>query len=248
MRNRLKILGYALLVVGLGFAVAGGVAYTRVQDGYGSLQAFSEAQNVTLSYNEDGQLIDRGTTEGADAIMSLLVDDWDYPVVSSDLDPNNTLVNTGTEYMYQMATVAYHTLHGTQSVTLDEGVEYNGEFFAAGTYDVPVDGKYWTDFDRMHPLEGPARAQAWTGTVHGLVGELGVGTVTHSTLQMGLTLAGVLAGLGLTFLLTGAGLVWSMRAKDPEVPDNVDLPETLEVPDTVPDAFLDTEKVEATVG
>ena len=248
MRNRLKILGYALLVVGLGFAVAGGVAYTRVQDGYGSLQAFSEAQNVTLSYNEDGQLIDRGTTEGADAIMSLLVDDWDYPVVSSDLDPNNTLVNTGTEYMYQMATVAYHTLHGTQSVILDEGVEYNGEFFAAGTYDVPVDGKYWTDFDRMHPLEGPARAQAWTGTVHGLVGELGVGTVTHSTLQMGLALAGVLAGLGLTFLLTGAGLVWSMRAKDPEVPDNVDLPETLEVPDTVPDAFLDTEKVEATVG
>ena len=33
------------------------MAYTKVQDGYTSLQAFSEAQNVELSYNEDGQLL-----------------------------------------------------------------------------------------------------------------------------------------------------------------------------------------------
>lgn len=231
MRKRLAKLGYALLVIGLAFAVAGGVAYFRVQDGYDSLEAFSEAQNVTLSYNDDGQLIDRGTTEGADAIMALLTEDWNYPVVSGDLDPNDPLVNTGTEYMYQMATIVQHTLHGTQEVVLAEDVEYNGEFFAAGTYEVDVDGKYWTDFDRRHPLEGAVRGQAWSGTVHGLVGELGVGTVTHSTLQMGLAMSGLFAGLGLTLVLTGTGLVWSMRAKDDE--------DSIEVPDTIPESFLE---------
>lgn len=219
MKNRLAKLGIALLVVGMGFVIAGGVAYVRVQDGYDSLQSFSAAQNVELSYNEDGQLTDRGTTEGADAILTLLQDEWQYPVVDGDLDANDPLVNTGTEYMYQMATVAFHVLHGTQEVTLAEDVEFNGELFEAGTYDVAVDGRYWTDFDRTHPLEGPARGQAWTGTVHGLVGELGVGTVTHSTLQMGLALSGLMAGLGLTFLMTGAGMVWVTRSKELEVPE-----------------------------
>lgn len=227
MRKRLAILGYALLAVGLAFVVAGGVAYTRVQDGYDSLQAFSEAQGVELSYNEDGQLIDRGTTEGADAIMATLTDDWKFPVVESDLDPNDPMVNTATEYMYQMATVSYHVLHGTQTITLAEDVEYNGEVFLAGTYDFDVEGRYWTDFDRQHPIEGAARAQAWTGTVHALIGELGVGTVTHSTLQMGLALAGLFAGVGATFILSGAGLAWAARTKDEN-----------DIPDTVPEAFL----------
>ena len=228
MRSRLAKLGIALVVIGMGFAVGGGVAYTRVQEGYDSLQAFSEAQNVELSYNDEGQLIDRGTTEGADAIMELLRDDWNYPVVEGDLDPNDPLVNTGTEYMFQMATVAYHVLDGTQEVVLAEDVEYNGELFTAGTYDVPVDGRYWTGFDRQHPLEGPARELAWTGTVHGLVGELGVGTVTHSTLQMGLGLSGLLAGLGLTFMLSGAGLFWATKGKEFDVPNVV--PEGLAEP------------------
>ena len=115
LRKPLGLLGVFLIVVGLGFFVGGGYAYSQVQGGYGSLQAFSEAQNVELSYNEDGQLIDRGTTEGADAIMSLLVDDWAYPVVEGDLDPNDPLVNTGTEYMFQMATIVYHVINGEQT-------------------------------------------------------------------------------------------------------------------------------------
>ncbi len=200
-------------MLGVGFLVAGGVAYAKVQDGYDSLQAFSAAQNVELTYNEDGQLTDRGETEGATAIMSLLKDEWKYPVVESDLDPNDPLVNTASEYMYQMATISYHVLHGTQTVTLDEDVEYNGEVFKAGTYEFDVDGKYWTGFDREHPIEGIAREQAWSGTAHGLIGELGVGTVTHSALQMGLALSGILAGLGLTVLIAGLGLVWAGRAK-----------------------------------
>jgi hypothetical protein len=234
MRKRLQLVGGFLAIAGLGFGIASAVAYAKVQDGYGSLQAFSEAQNVTLNYNDDGQLVDRGETEGAEAIMSLLKDDWNYPVVESDLDPDNPLVNTATEYMYQMATVAYHTLHGTQTVVLAEDVTTDdGEFFPAGTYEFPVEGRYWTGFDRSNPIEAAAREQAWTGTAHGLVAELGVGTVTHSTLQMGLALAGLFAGLGLVLMVSGAGLIWAARSKD------------IKVPDTIPEAFT-VERLEGT--
>lgn len=224
MASRLRTLGIVLTVIGLIFVVAGGVAFVKVQDGYGSLQAFSEAQNVTLTYNEDGQLIDRGTTEEAEAIMGLLTNDWAYPVVTSDLDPNDPLVNTASEYMFMMATIGYHVLHGTQTVVLTEDAEYEGELFTAGTYDVAVDGRYWTDFDRAHPTDGPARSQAWSGTAHGLFGELGVGTVTHSVLQLGLAMAGTLAAIGLTTIVAGLGLVWASR---PQKKEREDLPEQL---------------------
>ena len=210
-RNRLQTVGIVLAVIGLVFLVAAGVAYAKVQDGYGSLQSFSEAQNVTLSYNDDGQLVDRGTTEGAEAIMTMLTEDWGYKVVGGDLDPNDPLVNTATEYMYQMAVIGYHIMHGTQTVVLAEDVEYNGEVFAAGTYEFEVDGRYWTDFNRSHPLEGPARSQAWSGTAHGLFAELGVGTVTHSVLQIGLAIAAAFGAIGGMAILTGLGLVWVGR-------------------------------------
>ena len=226
MKNRLGVIGIGLIVAGSAFVVAGGIAYAKVQDGYDSLQAFSEKQNVTLTYNENGQLTDRGTTEGADAIMALLTQDWKYPVVKSDFDPNDPLVNTATEYMYQMATIAHHTLDSTQTVVLPEPVTTDaGTTYAAGTYTFPVDGRYWTAFDRSNPIEAAAREQAWSGTVHGLVAELGVGTVTASTLQMGLALAGLFAGVGLVFMLAGGGLIWAGRGNK------------VVVPDTVPEAF-----------
>ena len=219
MSKRLQIVGIVLAVFGLGFVLGGGYAYLQVQDGYDSLQAFSEAENVTLSYNEDGQLVDRGTTEGASAIMLLLTapaeeGGWAYPVIKADLDPNDPLVNTATEYMFQMATIGYHTLHSTQTVVLTEDVEYEGVLYAAGTYEFDVDGRYWSDFDRQHPIEGPARSQAWSGTAHALFGTLGVGTVTASTLQLAQAVAFVLLGLGLVFMVTGGGLFWSGRGKE----------------------------------
>ena len=213
MTKRLQTLGIVLALIGVGFLVGGGVAFAKVQDGYGSLQAFSETQNVELSYDKEGQLVDRGATEGAQAIMTLLTEDWDYAVVKSDLDPDDPLVNTATEYMFQMATIAYHVLHETQTVVLQEDVEYKGEAFPAETYEFDVDGRYWTDFDREHPIEGPARELAWTGTAHGLIAELGVGAVTHSALQMGLAITGILEGVGLTILLAGLGLFWAGRSK-----------------------------------
>jgi len=218
MINRLTKLGIVLTIFGLAFMVGAGYAFVKVQEGQRSLQAFSEAQGVKLTYNEQGQLTDRGEVEGAQAIMRLLTQDWAYPVQAGELDPNDPLVNTASEYMFQMATVAYHTLHGTQTVVLTEDVEYNGELFKAGTYEFAVDGRYWNDFDRLHPIEGPARAQAWTGVAHALIAELGVGTATASSLQMGLGVAGLFAGVGFTFILAGLGLVWATRPETVKAP------------------------------
>ncbi|MDH3300813.1 MAG: hypothetical protein OES24_09930 [Acidimicrobiia bacterium] len=215
MSKKLKGLGTVLAVIGAICLIASGVALYRTQQGMDALQKFSEAQNVTLSYDDDGNLIDRGTTEGADAIMTMLTDEWGYPVLNSEFDPDDPVVNTASEYMFQMATIVYHVRNGTQTVVLDEDVEYNGETFAAGTYEFEVDGRYWTDFDRQHPIEGPAREQAWSGTVHGLVGELGVGVVTHTSIQVGYALSGVLAILGLLSMLTGLGMFW--MAREPEI-------------------------------
>jgi len=218
MTARLRGLGIVLGILGFAFVIAGGYAFFKVQEGTASLNAFSAAQNVTLSYNEDGQLIDRGETAGAEAIMALLTDDWGYPVVASELDPDDPIVNTASEYMYQMATVAYHTLYGETTVVLPQDVEYNGEQFTAGEYTFVNDGRYWADFDRAHPIEGPARAQIWTGVAHAIIAELGVGTVTAQALQLGLAVAGLFVGIGATFLLTGAGLVWAARPEKAAVP------------------------------
>jgi hypothetical protein len=216
--KRLRGLGIVLAVIGFAFVAAGAFAFIKTQEGSKSLNAFSAAQGVQLSYNEDGQLVDGGETEGAVAIMSLLKDDWGYPVVDSDLNPNDPIVNTASEYMFQMATIAEHTLTGVQTVVLTEPVDYLGKTYAAGTYEFPVDGRYFSDFDRLNPIEGPAREQAWSGTAHALIGELGVGTVTATALQMGLALAGLFAGLGATLILTGAGLVWATRLETVPVP------------------------------
>jgi hypothetical protein len=214
MADRLRKLGIVMTVIGVLFAMGGIYAFNQVQAGYSSLEAFSEAQGVELSYNEDGQLVDRGTTEGAAEIMTLLEDDWGYPVNHSDLDPNDPLVNTATEYMFQMATIGQHVLHGTQTIVLTEPAEYNGETFEAGVYEVDVSGRYWTAFDRSHPLDGPARGQAWSGTVHGLFGELGVGTVTASVLQLGQGISALIFGLGLTLSLLGIGMFWVGKGKE----------------------------------
>ena len=244
-KKPLGLLGIFLVLVGVGYFVGAGVAYSKVQGGYGSLEAFSKAQNVELSYNDQGQLVDRG--EPATGIMTLLKDDWNFPVVESDLDPKNPLVNTATEFMYQMATISYHTLNGTQHVVLaeadltgDDGkvastFDCNGEqvavptpFPADGvTCDFKVDGRYWTGFDRSIPVQAQARDKAWSGTAHALVAELGVGAATHSTLQLALGVAALLAGLGVVCTVMGAAFIWDTRKKG-----------KLIVPDTIPESFV----------
>ena len=211
MYSRFKVVGLALIIAGIVFVGVGGYTYLKTQEGAASLQAFSAAQDVKLTYNDQGQLTDRGETKGATAIMGLLTRDWGYTVNPAELDPNDPVVNTASEYMYQMATIAYHTLNGTQSVVLTKPAEYNGKTYAAGTYEVPVAGRYWSQFDRSDPLDGKAREQAWTGTAQALIAELGVGSVTASALQMGFGIAAIAASLGLVFILFGIGVVWAAR-------------------------------------
>ena len=61
MASRLRITGVGLIIVGIVALIAAGYAYMQVQAGQDALNGFSAAQNVTLSYNEDGELIDRGS-------------------------------------------------------------------------------------------------------------------------------------------------------------------------------------------
>jgi hypothetical protein len=212
MEKRLQRLGLGLVLIGIAFFAAGGYTYVKTQAGAHALQSFSVAQNVTLKYNDQGQLVDGGKTEGAAAIMSLLTNDWGYAVDASELNPNDPLVNTASEYMYQMATISYHTLHAATTVTFPADVVVDGKVVqAAGTYDFQNDGKYWTGFNRTNPIEGAAREKVWTGTALALIGELGVSSVTASTLQMGLGLAILFALVGGTVVLTGLGLVWATR-------------------------------------
>ena len=219
MNGRFKKLGIVLAVFGFAFIAAGGYAFIRTQDGAKSLQAFSAAQGVKLTYNQDGQLTDRGKTEGAAAIMSLLTNDWGYKVDMSELNPNDPLVNTASEYMYQMATIAHHTLDSVQTVVLTKDVTAaDGTVYKAGSYEFNVDGRYWAQFNRANPIEAAAREQAWTGTAHALIAELGVGSVTASTLQMGLGLAALFAALGLVLIVAGLGLVWAVRPETAKAP------------------------------
>src|SRR3990172_3333037 len=119
MISRLKRLGLVLALFGLAFVAAGGYAYIKVQDGQKALNAFSAAQAVSLTYNDQGQLVDRGETAGAAAIMSLLTNDWGYTVDQAEFNPADPTVNTASEYMFQMATISYHVLNGTHNITLN---------------------------------------------------------------------------------------------------------------------------------
>ena len=211
MHFRLKILGAVMVAAGVFGAGVGGYTFLKTMEGVNSLQSFSQAQDVKLNYDESGQLVDRGTTEGAQKILDLVTKDWGYAIAKSDLNPNDPLVNTASEYMYQMGTIAYHTLNSTVTITLTEDKEYKGEKFPAGDYEFVNDGRYWTGFDRQHPIEGPAREKIWSGTAHALIGQLGVGAVTASTLTIGLGLVGVIGGLAGTLGLLGLGLIWVAR-------------------------------------
>ena len=218
MNKRLQRLGIGLVVIGIAFFAAGGYTMLKTQAGAHALQTFSAAQNVNLTYNDQGQLVDRGKTEGAAAIMSLLTNDWGYTVDSSELNPNDPLVNTASEYMYQMATITEHTLNAATTVTFPTDVVVDGKVVqAAGTYDFTNTGKYWTGFDRTNPIEAAAREKVWTGTALALIGQLGVGSVTASALQMGLGIAALFALIGTTVVLTGLGLVWATRAATEKV-------------------------------
>ena len=56
MSGRLTKLGIVLTVFGLLFFIGAGYAALKVQEGSHALATFSAAQNVNLTYNDQGQL------------------------------------------------------------------------------------------------------------------------------------------------------------------------------------------------
>ncbi len=202
--NLISMAGLVLVVGGIVGMALGGFLYLKANEGLTALGAVYEAQGITLSYDADGNFIDRGSKESGDAILSLLENDWSYPLNRGNLDPNDPLVNTPDELMVQNALITYHVLHGTQTVTLEEDVEYQGTVYEAGTYEVPGEGRYFTDYDRMHPLEGPARDQAWSPLAFGLLAQLAGGV--NADYQAGLAHFmswSIFVGLGFMFTVAG---------------------------------------------
>jgi hypothetical protein len=209
----LKFVGVVFTVAGIICIVAGGFIIAKAGGAQQSLQAVYRAQNVQMSYDEEGNFTDRGTVEDGNAILNLLTEDWQYPLNKNNLDPSDPLVNTPDELMVTYARINYHVMHGTQTIILDEDVEYEGEFFAAGPHEFNIDGRYWQGFDRNHPLEGPARGLAWTATAHGLLANLAAGIASHSLVQFVQAVGYLILGIGIAFLLGGIGLVIAGRKK-----------------------------------
>lgn len=208
---RLRILGFAALAAGLALAGAGFLyGVPTADDGLDAAQAMYEDQGITLSYNEEGQLIDRGTPETAQAILRLLEDDWKYPVDHSNLDPDDPIVNTRDELMYQYAAITYHVLHGEQTVTLTAEqvpITYRGvDYTEPGEYDIEV-GAYYAGLDRTHPIEGQLR-DAWSPLALSLTAYLAAGHANQAAGELAWFTSIGIGVVGLVVAALGGGLVW----------------------------------------
>ena len=171
MTQRLRLVGIMLMVFGLVFFGGSAVAFSMYQDGAHSLQSFSEVQGVELDYNDQGQLVDRGDTAAAEGIMAMLETEWGYPVSDREMDPNDPLVNTASEYMYQMAVVTHHVIDGTYEVTLteDQVVDADGNALtelAVNGETVPVPDPFPADGPPLvEPLPSPRAEREPGGAV-----------------------------------------------------------------------------------
>lgn len=209
--KKLRIVGIYFVLVGLVVLSLGTVVLIKAQAGLDSLDAVYERQGLSLSYDENGNFVDRGSIDDGNAILSLLTDDWKYPLNRKNLNPNDPLVNTPDELMVQYAIISYHVMRGVHTVVLEEDVEYNGEVFTAGTYEVGVDGRYWGDFDRKHPLYGPIREKAWSPTAHGLLAEISAGVDADYQAGFAHFMGMLIMGFGFIFMFGGGGLYWASK-------------------------------------
>lgn len=207
--KRLPLVGVFFALVGIVLLIGGGAAIGMAKAGKKSIDAVYNAQKLMMTYDANGNFTDQGTVENGNAILSLLTNDWRYPLKKSSLDPKDALVNTPDEVMVQYARISYHTLHNTVKVTLDKDAEYKGKTYTAGVHDVPINGRYWQDFDRQNPLDGPARTQAWSATVLGLLASLQAGFASHTLVELAWFVGLLVMGLGMTFLVGGLGIAYA---------------------------------------
>ena len=218
--NRTMIVGIVLALGGLGVAYAGFVyGYPQATDGLASAQAMYEAQGVTLSYNEQGQLIDRGTPEGAQKILDLLEKDFKYPVNRANLDPKDPVVDTRDELMYEYATITYHVLHTSVPVRLTEAqvpITYrNVTYTTPGTYNITLE-HYYAHLDRTNPIERQLR-EAWSPTALSLTSALAGAHANQAAGELAQATTLGMGGIGLLFAVAGAGMVWiAMEHKAPK--------------------------------
>jgi hypothetical protein len=216
MEKKLTKLGMVIAVFGLAFFVAAGYAFIKTQEGTRALNTFSAAQGVTLAYNDQGQLLDHGDATAAAGIMELLTKDWGYAANPGDFNPSDPTVNTAGEYMYQMATISEHTLSSTVTLPTDI-VDATGTTVAHAGDKIAVGGRYYADFNNANPVDAAVRGLAWSPLPLALIGQLGVGAVTATSLQMGIALAGAFASIGFMFVFSGVGLVWVARPEKVKV-------------------------------
>ena len=196
--------GLVLIVGGIFGIGLGGFLYLTANAGLESLDTVYAVQGRYMPYDDEGNFTDRGSAEGGAAILSLIEDDWNFTLNRANLDPEDTLVNTPDELMVQYGIINYHTLHGTQTVVLAEDVEYQGVVYEAGTHEVPVDGRYFSDLDRRHPLEGPVRTQAWSPLAFGLTSTLLNGMNSDYMAGMAHFMSwSIFMGLGFMFAVAG---------------------------------------------
>ena len=179
-----------------------------------------EAQGVMLSYNENGQLIDRGTPEGAQKIMDLLEKEFKYPVNHGDFDPNDPLVNTRSELMYEYATITYHVLHTSVPVKLtdaDVPITYGGMTYTqAGTYNITVE-HYYAHLNRTNPIERQLR-DAWSPLALGLTSALAGARASEAAGELARATTLGIGSIGLLFAGAGGGLVWATFGRDAAAP------------------------------
>src|SRR3989344_3028286 len=203
-----------LMVAGVGF----GYGVPAAVNGLESAQALYAAQGVNLSYNAEGELVDRGAAEGAQNIMNLLEGEWDYPVNYKKFDPEDPLVNTRDELMYQFATISYHVMHTEVAVTLAEDqlpLEYRGETYTEpGEYMIAVEKSY-AQLDRTHPIESQLRA-AWSPQALGLLSSLSAGHANQAAGELALAAGAGVGGLGLLVAAGGAGMYLANKDYKPK--------------------------------
>ena len=231
--NLVSVAGLVLVFGGLIGITLGFYLYGKANEGLKSLDAVYAAQGRTMTYDDEGNFTDRGTIEGGNAILSLIEVDWAFPLNRGNLDPEDTLMNTPDELMVQYGIISYHTLHGTQTVVLDEDVEYQDVLYEAGTYEVDVDGWNFNDLDRKHPLDGPVRDQAWNPLAFGLLGNLIGGLNADYQAGMAHFMSwSIFMGLGFMFSVAGVfvtlgGVQLERRAKKAVAAETEDIRKTV---------------------